>query len=228
VRRSAGLVVAVAALLCAAQAAAQDPVPAGRVEIGGGLEWLGSFSLGSSDATETTSDGGSSTLFSTSSSLEGALGFQGHVGVRLTKRFEAQMIGAFSQPTLSTTITNDLETSDKVTATDSIIQYVIGGGVLWYVPLRTSPKLAPFVTANAAYLRQLHEARTLVVTGQLYRVSGGVKYLLASRADSRLKSYGVRAEGGFAVRVNGVAFDDRAHVSPWIAATLFVRLGGRR
>jgi hypothetical protein len=115
-----------------------------------------------------------------------------------------------------------------VTATEEIRQYVIGGGVLWYLPMRRSPKVTPFVTGNVAYLRQLHETRTLVETGQLYRVSGGVKYLLKSRSGSAFKGYGLRAEGGFAVRVHGVAFDSSAHYSPWVAASLFARFGSRQ
>jgi opacity protein-like surface antigen len=220
--------VAAALFVCAAEASAQSAVPAGRVEAGAGVEWLGASAFGTSAATETTSSGGFATLFSTSSTLKGALGFQAHLGVRITERLEAQAIGAVSGPTLSTTITGDIETSDTVTATDSVRQYVIGGGVLWYFPVRQSPKLTPFVTGNVAYLRQLHETRTLVDTGQLYRVSGGVKYLFASRSGSTVKGYGLRAEGGFVARVKGVAFDSGAHYSPWIAASLFARFGSRR
>jgi hypothetical protein len=229
VRQITTLVMAAAAWCASApDAAAQSPVPAGRVEVGAGIEWLGQSNFGTSDATETVPGGGSSPLFSTSTSLGSAVGFQGHVGVKILEHLEAQAIGAVSQPTLSATISNDIEASGLVTATDAVKQYVIGGGALWYFPVRKSPKITPFVTGNAAYLRQLHQTRTLVVTGQLYRVSGGVKYLFASRVDSRLKGYGVRAEGGFAARVNGVAFDGGAHYSPWVAASLFMRMGSRR
>ena len=221
--------VALAGMMCAiaADAAAQSNVPAGRIDVGAGIEWLGRANFGTSDATETTPGGGGSTLFSTSTSLEGAIGFQGHLGVRLSERLEGRVIGAVSQPTLSTQISNDIESAGSVEATDSILQYVIGGGVLWYVPIRTSSRLVPFAAADAAYLRQLHQSRTLVATGQLYRVSGGIKYMFSSRADSRLKGYGLEGEVGFAARVKGVAFDDGAHYSPWVAATLLVRLGSR-
>jgi hypothetical protein len=178
----------------AVDAAAQGRVPAGRFEIGGGIEWLGTSTLGASAATETTPTGGSSTLFSTSTSLMSA---------------------------------GDIEASGTVTATEDVRQYVIGGGALWYVPLQTSPKLTPFVTGNVAYLRQLHETRTLVESGQLYRVSGGVKYLLKTRSGSSFKGYGLRAEGGFEARVKGVAFDSAAHYSPWMAASVFARFGSR-
>jgi len=226
VRRATVLVAAL--LLLAAEASAQGTTPAGRVEVGAGIEWLGSSAFDTAAATETTSTGGFSTLFSTSSTLKSAVGFQAHLGVRVTERLEAQVIGAISDPSLSTTITGDIETTDTVTATDSIRQYVIGGGALWYFPVRRSPRLTPFATGNIAYLRQLHETRTLVETGQLYRVSGGVKYLFASRSGSVVKGYGLRAEGGFAVRVKGVAFDGGTHTSPWVAASLFARFGSRR
>ncbi len=126
---------AVAAIwACAANAAAQSTTPEGRVEVGAGIEWLGQSNFGTSDATETTPGGGMSPLFSTSSTLKGAVGLQGHVGVRVSARLEAQAIGAVSQPTLSTTISNDIEASGQVTATDSVRQYVVGGGALWYFP----------------------------------------------------------------------------------------------
>jgi hypothetical protein len=225
VTRATIVVAAAAFLACAGEVSAQSTVPAGRFDVGAGVEWLGSIAFGSAAATETTGSGGSSTLFSTSTTLKSAIGFQAHVGVRISNRLEAQAIGSVSRPTLSTTISGDIETSDTVTATEAVRQYVIGGGVLWYVPIRRSPALTPFVTGNAAYLRQLHETKTLVETGQLYRVSGGVKYLLKSRSQSTLKGYGLRAEGGFAVRVNGVAFDSSAHYSPWVAASFFARFG---
>jgi hypothetical protein len=212
----------------ATDAAAQAAAKAGRFEISAGVEWLGATDFGSSDATETTPTGSSSSLFSTATTLEGAVGFQAAVGVRITDALEAQAIGAISTPTLSTIITHDIEATGDVTATESVRQYVVGGGVLWYLPVRTSPKLAPFATGNAAYLRQLHEGKTLVATGQLYRVSGGVKYLFSVRQASRFKGYGLRAEAGFAARVDGVAFDSRAHYSPWVAASIFARFGSRR
>jgi hypothetical protein len=223
-------VVAVAAILigvCAAEASAQSKVPDGRFDVGAGVEWLGSAALGSASATETTGGGGSSALFMTSTTLKSAIGFQAHLGVRISDHLEAQAIGAVSRPTLSTTISGDIETTDTVTATEEVRQYVIGGGVLWYVPIRRSPRLTPFATGNAAYLRQLHETRTLVETGQLYRVSGGIKYLLKSRSGSIFKGYGLRAEGGVAIRVHGVAFDSSAQYSPWVAASLFARFGSR-
>ena len=219
---------AVALLICAVDASAQNAVPAGRFDVGAGVEWLGSAAFGSASATETTGGGGSSALFMTSTTLKSAIGFQAHVGVRISNRLEVQAIGAVSRPTLSTTISGDIETSDTVTATEDIRQYIIGGGVLWYVPIRRSPKITPFVTGNVAYLRQLHETRTLVETGQLYRVSGGIKYLFKSRSGSIIKGYGLRAEGGFAVRVHGVAFDGSAQYSPWVAASLFARFGSRQ
>jgi hypothetical protein len=222
------VLVAAAMLACATRASAQSAVPDGRLDVGAGVEWLGSADFGSASATETTGGGGSSALFSTSTMLKSAIGFQAHVGVRISKRLEAQAIGAVSRPTLSTIISNDVETSDTVTATEAVRQYAVGGGVLWYLPIRRSPGLTPFVTGNVAYLRQLHETRTLVETGQLYRVSGGVKYLLKARSGSVFKGYGLRAEGGFEARVHGVSFDSSAHYSPWVAASLFARFGSRQ
>jgi hypothetical protein len=208
----------------AAGVSAQDSTPAGRFEVGGGVTWVGHATLGPSDATETTPQGTPSPFFNTSSTLAAAPGAGVHVGVRLTRRIEAEVLASVMKPVLRTTVSGDIETSATVTASETIAQYTVGGGVIYYLPYRLgSPKLMPFVSGSAAYLRQLHEGNTLVVTGQMYQVGGGVKYLLGVRDRSWLKAYGVRADAGLAARVKGVAFDAGAKYSPSLAASLFAR-----
>ncbi|HEV3062241.1 MAG TPA: hypothetical protein VGY48_28590 [Vicinamibacterales bacterium] len=208
----------------AAGVSAQDGAPAGRFEVGGGITWVGRATLGPSDATETTPQGTPSPFFNTSSTLAAAPGVGVHVGVRITRRIEADVLASVTKPVLRATVSGDIETSATVTASETISQYTVGGGVIFYLPYRLgSPKLLPFVSGSAAYLRQLHGGNTLVVTGQMYQLGGGVKYLLGVRDRSWLKAYGVRADAGLAARVKGVAFDAGAKYSPSLAASLFAR-----
>lgn len=197
-------------------------VPPGRVEVGGGVTWLGSASSGSIDATESTSTGGVSTIFKTSTMLASAVGFRLHAAFRVTRTLEIEGQTSFSKPSLESTISNDIENAASVVAAETIKHYVIGGGVLWYVPLRTA-RLKPFVAGQIVYLRQLHEGDTLAVTGHSYQVGGGVKYFVTLQRKSWIKGYGVRGDIGVAARVKGVFFDDATRLSPAVAASLFAR-----
>jgi hypothetical protein len=224
VRRASAvlLVCGLATFVARAASAQSDPLP-GRVEVGGGVDWIGRASMGSSNATETTPSGGSAPIFNTTTSLNGAAGVHANVSVRVYKRLEAEVLASWAKPALETTISNDIEGGPGTTARETITQYTIGGGALWYLPFApAASKLAWFVDGSAAYLRQLHQGETLVVTGQMYRAGGGVKYLFSSRP-SRLKGFGVRADAALVVRVNGVAFGSGALYSPAAGASLFVR-----
>lgn len=221
--RRAALCVLLVSSASWANVEAQSVIPAGRIEVGAGVEWIGQAALGTIDATETTPAGPPAVLFTTSSVLAGSLGLDAHIGVRVTRSIEAEIVGSRSKPQLRTTISNDIEAA-PVVATDTITQYVVGGGVLWYLPFRIGPPdLRPFVDGSAAYVRQLHEGNTLVDTGQLYRVNGGVKLFFPAHSASWFKGYGVRAEAGLGARVKGVAFDSSVRYAPAAAASIFMR-----
>jgi len=211
--------------LCASAAHAQD-IPAGRLEIAAGLNWLGHATLGASDATQTTSSGAPTTFFATSTVLDASAGPGLRIGVRAARRLEIAAVAAFNRPTLATTISGDVEATGSVTATERIKQYEIGGGLLFYLPVRHAvtqkPGLLPFVAGSIAYLRQLHESQTLAATGRAYQLGGGVKYLLGSRSRG-LKSYGVRGDLAVEARTKGIAFDSRALYSPLLGVSFFAR-----
>jgi hypothetical protein len=204
-----------------AQSTGAEP---GRIELSAGALWVGPQALGSNAANETTSTATSLRLFSTSSDLAGAVGVDGRVGVRLSPALVATAEASYTKPQVRVSISNDTENSTPVTAIETTQQYMIGGAVMWFLPYRfNASRVAPFVTAGGGYLRQLHEAATLVVTGRYYQVGGGVTYLFASRPNRVLKGLGFRAEARAIVRQHGVAFDTSAHLAPVLAAALFAR-----
>jgi hypothetical protein len=200
---------------------AQTSLP-GRLEIGVGAAWFGETTLGSSDASEATATAATSRLFSTSSTLTSKTGLGVHIGVRLTRRFEAEVSSTFAKPVLATQISNDVENSAAVTATETVRQYTVGGGGLWYLSSGRGARLRPYVSASLSYLRQLHESNTLAVTGRMFEVGGGVKYALRSRPKG-LKSVGVRGDARIAASTKGVGFDDSTRYGPSLGASLFVR-----
>jgi hypothetical protein len=200
-------------------ARAQDS--SSRLDIGAGVRWAGRATLGSPNATETTSSGGTLALFSTSSELSGAGGVALNVAVRVTRRVQATAVATFAKPQIRTTITNDTESSGSVTATETIKEYSFGGGALVYLPDRGA-RLRPFVAGSISYLRQLHENDTLAVTGTAFQIGGGAEYLFGSRG-RRLKGFGLRMQAAVEGRRKGVAFGSGTLFSPVAEASLFAR-----
>jgi hypothetical protein len=206
--------------LLPAVASAQDS----RVEASVGLLWIGQQPLGSSQANETVAAGTTTPLFSTSSTLAGAAGIEGRIGVRLTDSLVAEAEGSYLKPQLMVAISGDTEGAAATTATETTQQVTIGGGVSWF-PLDggSSARFAPFVNAGAGYLRQLHDQNTLVQTGSFVQFGAGATYLLSTRRHFHAKSSGIRLDVHASRFTKGVAFDDRGRVAPAFGASLFVR-----
>ena len=209
------------------RAAAAQALPAsgpGRLEVSLGVLWIGQLALGSNDANETTPTGGNLKIFTTSTDLGSVPALEARVAVRLLRSLEADVEASYGTPRLKVTISSDIESAPDVTATESVQQFTIGAGVVWYVPFhRASSRLAPFVSGGGGHLRQVHEERTLVETGQYYHVGGGVKWLLFARPSGLVNAVGLRVDARAVVRRHGVAFDDGGHVSPAVGASAFVR-----
>jgi hypothetical protein len=223
--RIAAIVLCIISLGDVQAAAAQSPPASGpgRLEASIGALWIGPQALGSIDANATTSSGTGLKIFSAASDLGSVAGVDGRIAVRLMRAFEAEVEGSYGSPQLTVAISNDIEGAPSVTAIEQVQQFTIGGGVVWYVPLPPKPRFALFVTAGGGYLRQMHEARTLVVTGQYYQVGGGVKLLLVSRPRGFINAVGARIDLRAVIRMKGVAFDDGGHTAPAAGVSAFVR-----
>ena len=202
-------------------AAAQGVLESGRLEISGGVAWLGAQTFGSANATETTASGSLFSLFTTSSELGSAAAFDARVGVRIAGTLVVEADATYARPELRVTIANDVESAPSLTAVERLQQYMIGGGATWYIPGRS--RIVPFVTGGGGYLRQLHDRALLVETGTYYQAGGGVLYLLSSHPANRLKASGIRADVRAVILNDGVAFDGGRHATPAIAGSFFVR-----
>ena len=204
-------------------AAAQEPRP-GRIDVSAGLMWMGGQTLGSADATETTPTQTAFTLFSSTADLGAGAGIEGRVGVRVSRAIDAQISGSYAKPTVKVSVANDVEGAAPLTAEDRLDQYTISFGLVWYPAARraATSRVAPFVSGDVGYLRQLHESATLVQTGRIVRVGGGVTYAWRSGA-GRLKSSGLRFDAGAALRSKGAAFDDAIHAAPTVVVSFFAR-----
>jgi hypothetical protein len=211
------------AIAVASPARAQATLP-GRIEAGIGPVWLGGTTLGSSDATQTTATGSTARLFSTSSTLTSAAGLSGRVGVRIWRRLEAEVSATYAKPAIDTQISNDAEGAAALTASETVQQYTVGGGALWYLPSgHNATRWHPYVAGSVAYLRQLHQGKTLAVTGRMIDVGGGAKFVLLSRPRKGLKDVGVRGDLRLTAATSGVGFDDKTRYAPSLGASLFLR-----
>ncbi len=208
-------------VLCTCPAAAQ---PIGRVELSGGPIWFGATPFGSSDATLTAPSGDRFRLFSTSSELLRGTGLDVRVGSRVRRLVQAEVSASVATPLWSTAIGSDVEGGAPTIATDRITQVTVeGAGVVHLRVAALGPRLLPFVSAGAGYLRQLHEGATLAQTGRMYHLGGGAKVVLLSREGHWLKQVGARVDFRAEVRRGGVALDGRAHAAPALTAGIFGR-----
>jgi hypothetical protein len=74
------------------------------------------------------------------------------------------------------------------------------------------------VSAGGGYLRQLHEGRTLLQSGAVYRGGIGLDYLLGEGATS-----GLRVEFRAVVKSGGTTMDGNPHVAPALSVLWFSR-----
>jgi hypothetical protein len=207
----------------AAAQTAREPI-AGRIEVAVGALRIGAASAGARDATLTAADGSRFRLFSTSSELAAASGVELRLGARVAPVLDVEIVASYAVPRLTTSVTADVETAAATTASESIGQISIGGAAVIYLPRWFGPRVVPFATAGGGYIQQLHERQTLMQRGRMFHLGGGVKVPLASRAaQNRVKQIGVRVDAGALIRTKGVTLDDRAHVAPALAASLFLR-----
>ena len=224
IKAAAFLVSGIAMLHAPAALAQQADPPKARFEVGIGSLWIGRQPLGSKGATETTGAGGTLTLFTSSSELAGGAGLDGRIGVRLTRWLVAEAEASYLKPQVRIAIGGDFEGASPVTATETVQQLTIGGGVRWNLSSRHwTPRFTPFAMAGGGVLRQLHERGTLLETGRYYQVGGGATYLLVQGRHFHTKGIGARVDARALVRSKGLAFDGGSKTSPAVGVSAFVR-----
>jgi hypothetical protein len=202
---------------------AQAAALSSRVELGAGVLWIGQQPLGDAAVTETTATGGARTLFTSSGQLAAASGFAGRLGVRLTRSLVAEAEATYIKPQLRIALGNDVEGAAPTTAAETVEQFTVGGGALWYLPRVRTMRVAPFATVGGGYLRQLHEQETFVETGRYLQLGGGASILLVTGRHWHSKAIGARVDARAVMRSRGVRFDGGSTTSPAAGVSAFVR-----
>jgi hypothetical protein len=217
------LLVALAAAPASAQGTASDNRHRIEATIGG--LWLGGAGMGSAQADLRSNNATAPApfrLFSTESTMAGAGGFDGRVAYWITRTLAVEAGFVRVQPDLRTEISGDAETGSSFTVAERLDQYFIDANVVWLVErLRFRQRTVPFVSGGAGYLRQLHEGRTLVETGRVYEIGGGVRHELAGRL-SFIRSLGLRLHGRAYFLEDGFQLEDEGRTQGAFSGAVYI------
>lgn len=198
-----------------------------RVVLEGGVVWSGSYDVGDINARLRSNAVGSTpppfTWFSASSQVGSVPSVAARVGFTLTPTLAIEVGGMLGRPRVAVTITGDAETTRHDLEGEQLGQYLLDGAVVWHLPVRLGPRVRPFVVGGAGYLRQLHEERTLVETGQVYYAGVGARYWIRGGSGTA-RSLGLRGDLRANLRRGGIDFEDKARVYPTLAVHLFLSL----
>jgi hypothetical protein len=199
--------------------------PLHRFEASIGALWLAAAELGARDA-DLRGNASPTTdfrLFSADTRLEAAPGFDARVGFWLTRSLAIEAGLVRTVPEMRTRVTGDAEDAEDLTLAEDVDQYFIdAAAVLMLDRFSIGTRTVPFVSGGAGYLRQLHEGRTLIETGQAYHVGGGLRHWLRVNDSGFLRALGARVDARLYLLVNGVAFEDGARPHGAISGSFFV------
>ena len=213
---------------CAAGVASAQEAPALRkhqLTVSAGVVWSGAYEIGDSAAQLRGNGIGSSppvfTLFNATSRITAATSPEIRLGYTITRSTLLEFGLAYTRPHVAISIRDDAEVPSQELPGERLQQYVIGGGLTWQLPIRAGDRLAPFVLGGAAFLRQLHEDRTLAETGQIYYAGVGARYFLQGGRGAG-RALGLRGDARLNVRANGIDFEDKMRSYPTFSLAAFV------
>jgi hypothetical protein len=218
-----------ALLLMPAVAGAQE-APALRAHhftIGAGLVWSGAYDIGTATAELRGNAPGAIappfTLLTADSRVTSVTSPELRVGFALSRRVAAEFGLALTRPRVGVAISGDAEAAAQHLLGEELQQYIFEGGVTWQLPFGARGRFAPFVSGGGAFLRQLHEDRTLAESGQIYYSGVGARYWLRGGRGAST-AIGLRGDARMNFRRNGIDFEDRMRRYPTFSLSLFIGL----
>ena len=230
-RRCLVVSVAIAGLLgtaasAGAQAWSRDLFRPGSIEVDLGGSWQTRVPVGSSTAPLTGNQGPPIfDLFEVSTRIEAAPAVEARIGVHITRVFEIEGGFRFARPRLHTRITADFEDAEDVVAEETFSQYVFEvNGLVHLTGLRFGDGV-PFVFGGGGYLRELHQGREIVETGQLFQGGAGIKLMFPRSARGLVRSLGLRADARVYARRRGIELDDEEPMRTYAAAGAALVIG---
>jgi hypothetical protein len=216
-----------AALLaaCSLPAAAQDPRdrPVHRFEVTVGAMWVGGGELGASgaDLRANRTPPAPFTVFRTDTRINSAPGFDGRVGFWFTRSLVVEGGFVYAQPVVRTHVSGDIEGGETFDADEHLDQYFMDASASLMLDRLTFWDVVPFVEGGGGYLRQLHETRTFVQTGQVYHAGGGVRRWLSIRDRGFIRAMGVRVDARAYFLRDGFSLDGSPRSHGAISGAVF-------
>jgi hypothetical protein len=150
---------------------------------------------------------------------------EARLAYHVTRAFAVEGGFRYAQPQIETRITDDFENAPDITAINKFSQYAFElNGVLHLNGLRFGTSV-PFIFGGGGYLRELHEGREIVETGQIVQAGVGIKQLLRRSSRGLIRALGVRADARYCARRNGVELADDDPLRSYAAASAALILG---
>jgi hypothetical protein len=211
-------------LIAPASAQAPSTGQRHRLEAAIGGLWIGGGALGTTDAELRANrvPEGPFRLFTTDSEAAAAGGFDARLGYWLTESLAVEAGVVRTRPDIETRVSADAEGAGDITLAEQLDQYFIEASVVWALDrFRIGERTVPFVSGGAGYLRQLHEGRTLIETGQVYHVGAGFRHQLFAGLKG-IRALGVRVDGRLYFLVDGVQLEERARRHGAVTGALFL------
>jgi hypothetical protein len=220
-RTSRTVAIALALLLMPAIVSAQTSKR--RTELGGDLRWLAGIHFEDVNANETAFGGVTRTVFRSATSFDQVACPEVKVIVGLTRALDFEGALAYGRTHLTTRITQDPEASN-VTIAEPISAYVLEAGVAAHLARWRGRRSAPFVSAGAGYLRQIHDGQTHIEDGPSGYVGGGLRIPLSDDTARGLKSAALRLELRATILGGGSTLDGSRHILPSVIGGVFFHL----
>jgi hypothetical protein len=210
-----------------AQAQGAPSLRAHRIVVSGGATFSGGYRIGDLSAQLRGNGSGRTpspfTLFTAQSDVERVGSAEIRVGFTLTPSVAIEAGASFGTPRVGVSIAGDAETPNQRIQGERLQQYLFDGALVWQLPFGASSRVRPFVIGGGGHLRQLHEERTMIETGQVYYAGVGARYWLRG-GRGRTRSLGLRSELRANVRRGGIDFDNKVRLFPTLALHLFFNL----
>ena len=198
-----------------------------QVTVSGGPGWLGGHQIGTATAELRTNAPGAATppftIFTVDSRIAPTAAGEIRVGVEVTSRITIEGGAAFARRRVPFSISGDPEAGPQQLEGESLQHYEFDAALAWELRRPRGSRLRTFVLGGVGYLRQLHQDRTLVESGQLFYAGGGARYWLWHRPDSS-RSLGMRGDLRLNARRRGFDFETKTRLYPSLSLLLFVAL----
>ena len=184
-----------------------------RVEVAGGVGWVGQSEVGTRDATFTGNQPGEEpdpvTFFRVVGRTRSGLVGSGAIGVNFANAWGVEGVFHYSRPSLGANISDDVEGAPNLTlVASSFTQMLVEGNILFHFNNARidGEHTVPFVLIGAGSLRQKNDEEGIDEVGQIYQAGIGFKWTSVVDARRRARGIGMRLDFRYVLRSGGVDF----------------------